>query len=98
MSSVGKLSYLLVVYRPNLNFVVSSSSQVSKSRSHDRWLLAKKNFRYSKGAFEIGLLIKHSECLNLVGFCDSDWGGYPNDRRSASDHRFKTMDDSSIIC
>ena len=83
----GKLNYLSVVSRPDLSFVVSSSSQVLKKPSHDHWLLAKKV-----------LVIKHSECLKLVGFCDSDWGGDPNDRRSTSGYCFKISDDSSVIC
>ena len=55
MSLVGKLNYLPVVYRPNLSFVVSSSSQVLNNPSHDLWLLAKKLLRYFKGTFDLGL-------------------------------------------
>ena len=98
MSSVGKLNYLSVVSRPDLNFVVSSLGQVLKNPSHDHWLLANKVLRYLKGTFDLGLVFKHSECLKLVGFCDSDWGGDPNDRRSTSGHCFKISDDSSVIC
>ena len=97
MSLVGKLNYLSVVCRPDLSFVVSSSSQVLKNPSHDHWLLAKKVLRYLKGTFVLGLVFKHSECLKLVGFCDSDWGGDPNDRRSTSGYCFKISDDSSVI-
>ena len=72
MSLVGKLNYLSVVSRPDLSLVVCSLSQVLKSPSHDHWLLAEKVLRYLKGTFDLGLVFKHSECLNLVGFCDSD--------------------------
>ena len=51
-----------------------------------------------KGTFDLGLVFKHNECLKLVGFCDSDWGGDPNDRRSTSGYCFKISDDSSVIC
>ena len=98
MSLVGKLIYLSVVSRPDLSFVVSSLSQVLKNPSQDHWLLAKKVLRYLKGTFDLGLVFKHSECLKLVGFCDSDWGGGPNDRRSTSGYCFKISDDSSVIC
>ena len=84
MSLVGKLNYLSVVSRPGLSFVVSSLGQVLKNPSHDHWFLAKKVLRYLKGTFDFGLVFKHSEFLKLFGFCDSDWGGDPNDRRSTS--------------
>ena len=96
MSLVGKLNYLSVVSRPDLNFVVSFSSQVLKNPSHDPWLLAKKVLRLLNGTFDLGLVFKHSECLKLVSFCDSDWGGDPNDRRSTSGYCFKLLDDSSV--
>ena len=51
-----------------------------------------------KGTFDLGLVFKHSECLKLVGSCDSDWGGDPNDRHSTSGYCFKFSDDSSVIC
>ena len=81
-----------------MSFVVSSLSQVLKNPSHDLWLLAKKVLLYLKGTFYLGLVFKHSECLKFVGFYDSDWGGNPNDRRSASGYFFKISDDSSVIC
>ena len=77
MTLVGKLNYLSVVSRPDLSFVLSSLSQVLRNPSHDHWLLAKKVLRYLKGTFDLGLVFRHSECLKLVDFCDSDWGGIP---------------------
>ena len=57
-----------------------------------------KNSSLLEGYFDLELVFKHSECLKLVGFCDSDWGGYPIDRRSTSGFCFKISDDSSVIC
>ena len=98
MSLVRKLNYLSVVSRPDLSFVVSSLRQVLKNPSHGLWLLAKKVLRYLKGTFDLRLVFKHSEGLNLVGFFDPDWGGDPNDRRSTSGYCFKISDASSVIC
>ena len=98
MSLVGKLNYLAVVSRPDLSFVVSSLSQVLKNPSHDLSFLAEKVLCYLKGTFDLGLVFKHSECLKLVGFCDSDWRGDPNDRRFTSGYCFKISDDSSVTC
>ena len=98
MSWLGKLKYPSVVSRPDLCFVVSSLSQVLENPFHDHWFLAKKVLRYLKGTFDLGSVFQHSECLKLVGFCDSDWGGDTNDRRSTSGYCFKISDDSSVIC
>ena len=98
MSLVGKLNYLSVVSRPDLSFVVSSLSQVLRNPSHDHWLLTKKVLRYLKGILNLGLVFKLSECLKLVGFCDSDWGEDSNDRRYRSGYCFENSDDSSVIC
>ena len=98
MSLVGKLNYFSVVSRPDLSFVVSSLSQVLTNPSHDHWLLAKKVLRYLKGTFDFGFVFKHSKSLKLIGFCDSDCGGDPNDRHSTSGYCFKFSDDSGVIC
>ena len=98
MSLVGKLNYLSVVSRPDLCFVVSSLSQVLKNLSQERWLSAKKVLRYLKGPLDLGLSFKSSKELKLVGFCDSDRGGDPNDRRSISGYCFKVSKFSSFIC
>ena len=97
-SLVGKLNYVSVVSRPDLSFVVSYVSQVLKNFSHDHWLLAKKVLRCFKGTFDLGLVFERSECLKLVGFCDSDLRGDCNDRRSTSGYCFKISDQSSVIC
>ena len=91
------MNYLSVVSRPDLSFVVSSLSQVVKNPSHDLWFLAKKFFCYLKVTFDLGLVFKHSECLKLVGFCDSDWGGDPNDRRSTSGYCFKNFNKMIVV-
>ena len=97
MSLGGILNYLLVVSRPDLSFVVLSLIQVLKNPSHDPWLLDKKVLRYLRGAFDLRLVFKPSECLKSVGFCDSDWGGDPNDRRPTSGYCFEFSDDGSVV-
>ena len=84
MSLVGKLNYLSVVSRPGLSFVLSSLSQELKNRSYDHWLLVEKILRYLKSTFDSGLVFRHTECLKLLGFCESVWGADPNGRRSTS--------------
>ncbi|RVW93071.1 Retrovirus-related Pol polyprotein from transposon RE1 [Vitis vinifera] len=35
---------------------------------------------------DLGIVLKPSETMNLVGFCDADWGSDVDDRRSTSGH------------
>ena len=98
MSLDVKLNYLSVISRPELSFVVSSLGQVLKNRSHDHYLWAKKALRYLRATFVIGIFFKHSECLELDGFFNSDSRGDPNDERYASVHCFKFSVDSSLTC
>lgn len=51
-------------------------------------LCCKKNLRYVKGTFDYGVLYKKGEKSELVGFTDSDYAGYVNDRRSTSAYVF----------
>ena len=98
MSLFGKLNYLSVVPQLDLKLVVSSLGQVLKNPSHDHWLLTENVLRYLKGTFELALVLEHSECPKLVDFCDSVWGGDPNERRSTKSYYFKRSDHSSKIC
>ncbi|KAL6332879.1 hypothetical protein AAG906_019391 [Vitis piasezkii] len=37
-------------------------------------------------AFNLGIVLKPSETMNLMAFCDADWGSDVDDRRSTSGH------------
>ena len=43
-------------------------------------------------------VFKRSKNLELFGFCDSDWGSDPNDRRSTSGYCFKLSVEIIVIC
>ena len=81
-----------------MSFVVSSLSQKPENSSNDPWFLTEKVLRNLKCSFDLGLVFQHSECLKLVGFCDSEWGGDPDDRSSTSGYCFEIWDDCSFIC
>jgi len=48
----------------------------------------RKIFRYLKGTIDYGLFYKKGKSQELVGFCDSDYAGDLNDRRSTSGYVF----------
>lgn len=48
------------------------------------WKAVKRILRYLNGTTDLGIVLKPSETMNLVGFCDVDWGSDVDDRRSTS--------------
>ena len=46
--------------------------------------VAKRILRYLKGTIELGLFYSSSDDFNLVGYCDSDYAGDVDDRKSTS--------------
>jgi len=47
------------------------------------WTAAKRVLRYLKGTIDSGLYYTKVP-ITLSGFCDSDWAGNPDDRRSTT--------------
>nr|CAN78706.1 hypothetical protein VITISV_028658 [Vitis vinifera] len=50
------------------------------------WKAIKRILRYLNGTTDLGIVLKPSETMNLVGFYDADWGSDVDDRRSTSGH------------
>ena len=50
------------------------------------WKAVKRISRYLNGTTYLGIVLKPLETMNLVGFCDADWGSDVDDRRSTSRH------------
>jgi hypothetical protein len=48
------------------------------------WSLVKRILRYIRGTLDYGILIRSSSDLSLNAYCDADWAGCPDDRRSTT--------------
>ena len=70
---------------PELSYSVG---QVTKSVQIAHYLALQRIFRYLQGVKNSGLLYKLSNTKGLVmtAFCDSDWAGDVDDRRSTSEY------------
>jgi hypothetical protein len=79
---VGALLYCTLT-RPEIAFSVNQLCQHMHSPSTTHWSAAKRVLRYLKNTIDHGLLYTPSN-LQLQAFCDSDWAGSPDDRRSTS--------------
>jgi hypothetical protein len=80
---VGALQYATIT-RPDLAFSVNKASQFISTPIDVHWQAVKRILRYVKGTLHHGLLLRHSPQLCLNAYCDADWAGDPDDRRSTT--------------
>uniref|UniRef100_A0A2N9I1W1 Integrase catalytic domain-containing protein n=1 Tax=Fagus sylvatica TaxID=28930 RepID=A0A2N9I1W1_FAGSY len=94
LKDLGALSYFLGIHvvralqyctltRPDIAFSVNQLCQFMHSPTNTHWAAAKRVLRYLKGTIDHGLFFSKSS-LHLHAFCDSDWAGGPDDRRSTT--------------
>ena len=85
--AVGSLLYAAVVSRPDIAFVVAQLAKFVDCPAPEHWSAAKRVFRYLKGSIEQRIVYKRS-CNVLTGFCDADWGGDLDSRKSTTGFGF----------
>ncbi|XP_050908121.1 uncharacterized mitochondrial protein AtMg00810 [Lathyrus oleraceus] len=85
---VGSLMYLTAT-RPDLVYVVSLVARFLEAPTTMHQQTMKRVLRYLRGTTELGLCYKREGEENLVAFCDSDYAGDLEDRKSTSGYVFK---------
>ena len=86
MSMVGSLLYAAMMTRPDTAYAVQALGRHMQASGLEHVTAAKRVMRYLQGTKELGIkygAVKSSE-LELVGFCDSDWGSDLETRRSTT--------------
>lgn len=83
-SLVGSLMYAQVCTRPDIAFVLSVLGRFQSNPGTPHWIAAKKVLRYLQRTKGHMLVYKSGSELNLVGYCDSDFAGCPDDLKSTS--------------
>uniref|UniRef100_A0A1S4BM80 Uncharacterized mitochondrial protein AtMg00810-like n=1 Tax=Nicotiana tabacum TaxID=4097 RepID=A0A1S4BM80_TOBAC len=78
-STVGALQYLTFT-RPDIAYAVNKVSQFM----HYHWVAVKRILRYVNATSSHGLFLSHGSSGLLHGYCDSDWGGDVDDRKSTT--------------
>ena len=86
--AVGSLMYLMVSTRPDLAAALGVLARFMQDPGRVHWEAAKRVLRYVQQTKKLGLKFRRQESLEIVGFCDSDWGGDPDTRRSTSGYVF----------
>ncbi|CAL9022062.1 unnamed protein product, partial [Prunus brigantina] len=81
-SIVGTLQYLTFT-RPDIAFAVNTVCQFMHSPTDVHLGLVKRIIRYLQGTLQFGVNFSPGSMV-LSGYCDADWAGDPNTRRSTT--------------
>ena len=89
-SVVGSVMYSMICTRPDLTFASSLISRFMANPGKDHWCVVKWVLRYIRGIVDYGLLYEKREQYGdqLVGYCDSDFYGDLDRRRSSTGYCF----------
>ncbi|KAL9281612.1 putative RNA-directed DNA polymerase [Arabidopsis thaliana] len=82
-SLAGKLQYLTIT-RPDIQYAVNFICQRMHAPTNSDFGLLKRILRYVKGTINMGLPIRKHNNPVLSGFCDSDYAGCKDTRRSTT--------------
>src|SRR5579875_989961 len=86
-AAVGSLMYAMVATRADLAFPVSMVSQFIAKAGPQHWMAVKRIMRYLKGTIDYKLCLGGKK-IELKGYCDADWAGDVNERRSTTGYVF----------
>ncbi|KAI5342232.1 hypothetical protein L3X38_010107 [Prunus dulcis] len=84
---VGSLLYLTAT-RPDIMFASSLLARFMHNPTRKHMGTAKRVLRYIQGTLDFGIEFIKGKSATLIGYCDSDWAGSEDDRRSTSGFAF----------
>ena len=87
--AVGSLLYLSIMTRPDIMYAVKSAAKFCASPSKQHWTAVKRIMCYLKGTLSLGLLYRKDGSSDCIGYCDADWAGDMDDRKSMSGYVFQ---------
>lgn len=89
-SLVGSLLYAAMVTRPDIAYAVQALGRHLQSSGPVHWTAAKRVARYLKGTRDLTIVYGASQAkmVKLHGYCDADWAGDVDTRRSTTGYVF----------
>lgn len=91
LSAVGALNYLACCTRPDIAQAVGALARYSTAPTNQHWQLVKGVLRYLHSTQVVGLKLggdHNSVHKPLIGYCDANWGGDLDSRRSTTGYVF----------
>jgi hypothetical protein len=82
-SMIGSLLYL-TASRPDISFAVGVCARYQAEPKMSHLNQVKRILKYVSGTSDYGILYSHGEDTRLLGYCDADWAGSADDRKSTS--------------
>jgi transposase InsO family protein len=87
-SAVGSLMYAMTCTRPDIAFAVSTVSRFCSNYNSSHWAAVKRIMRYLKGTAGYRLKLGGGTEVLLSGYCDADWAGDLDERKSTTGYAF----------
>jgi hypothetical protein len=85
---VGSLMYLSICTRPDISQAVGALARYMTKPTSTHWQAAKGVLRYLNGTSTYGITFGSSPSLNLTAYCDADYAGDLDSRRSTTGYVF----------
>ncbi|XP_070010878.1 secreted RxLR effector protein 161-like [Nicotiana sylvestris] len=87
-SLVWSLTYAQACTRPDIAFAVGMLGRYQSNPGLDHWKAGKRVLRYLQGTKDLKFTYKYSDSLEVIGYSDSDLGGYKDTGKSTSGYIF----------
>ena len=85
---VGSLMYAMVCTRPDISQAVGVISRYMHNPGKEHWQAVKWILRYIHNTVDVGLVFEQEDNQSVVGYCDSDFAGDLDKRRSTTGYVF----------
>ncbi|KAK2383145.1 putative mitochondrial protein [Trifolium repens] len=82
-SMIGSLLYL-TASRPDITYAVGVCARYQADPKVSHLTQVKRILKYVNGTSEYGIMYSHCKNSTLYGYCDADWAGSADDRKSTS--------------
>ncbi|KAK2417316.1 putative mitochondrial protein [Trifolium repens] len=82
-SMIGSLLYL-TASRPDITYAVGVCARYQADPKVSHLTQVKRILKYVNGTSDYGIMYSHCESSTLYGYCDADWAGSADDRKSTS--------------
>jgi hypothetical protein len=85
---VGSLLYIAVCSRPDIAYPVGALARHMSKYTEDHFIAAKAVVRYLASTSDYGIIYSPDGTSSLVGYCDADYAGDLDTRRSTTGYVF----------